>query len=141
MSGDRLVQAWRRIGGSKHRDRMVQFTTIDFRDPSGPGFGQRAAQQLEADVKAGALGVGETEQELRPRRAKKTDGSRLKLDDPELDPIWQTAARLNIPVFIHTADPQEFFEQIEPPERAAGWSWRSTRIAAGRRRPIRRSTS
>ena len=26
---------------------------------SGPGFGQRAAQQLEADVKAGALGVGE----------------------------------------------------------------------------------
>jgi predicted TIM-barrel fold metal-dependent hydrolase len=37
----------------------------------------------------------------------------LKLDDPELDPIWQTAARLNVPIFIHTADPQEFFQPID----------------------------
>ncbi len=31
VSGDRLVQAMAAIRGSKHRDRMVQFTTIDFR--------------------------------------------------------------------------------------------------------------
>ncbi len=43
---------------------------------------------------------------------RKSDGSRLKIDDPELDPIWQTAARLNIPVFIHAADPQQFFQPI-----------------------------
>jgi predicted TIM-barrel fold metal-dependent hydrolase len=34
---------------------------------------------------------------------KKDDGSRLKIDDPELDPIWDAAARLDVPVFIHTA--------------------------------------
>jgi predicted TIM-barrel fold metal-dependent hydrolase len=44
---------------------------------------------------------------------RKTYGSRLKLDDPELDPIWQTAARLNIPVFIHTGDPAEFFQPMD----------------------------
>ena len=44
---------------------------------------------------------------------KKPDGSRLKIDDPELDPIWDECARLKIPVFIHTADPQEFFQPID----------------------------
>jgi predicted TIM-barrel fold metal-dependent hydrolase len=62
-------------------------------------------------VKAGALGVGEIDKGF-GLRAKKTDGTRLKLDDPELDPVWETAARLNIPIFIHTADPQEFFQPI-----------------------------
>ena len=87
------------------------FTNINFRNV-GPGFGQRAAQQLEADVKAGALGLGEITKGF-GLTARKADGSRLKLDDPELDPIWQTAARLNIPVLIHTADPQEFFQPID----------------------------
>jgi predicted TIM-barrel fold metal-dependent hydrolase len=90
---------------------MVQFTTINFNNV-GPGFGQRAAQQLEADIKAGALGVGEINKGF-GISVRKTDGTRLKLDDPELDPIWQTAARLNIPIFIHTADPQEFFQPID----------------------------
>src|SRR6185436_11423952 len=111
VSGDRLQQSLAAIRGSRHRDRMVQFTTVDFRNV-GPGFGRRAAEQLEADVKAGALGRGEIGKEF-GLRDKKADGSRLKLDDPELDPIWETAARLNIPVFIHTADPQEFFQPLE----------------------------
>jgi predicted TIM-barrel fold metal-dependent hydrolase len=111
VSGDRLVQSLAAIKGSKHRDRMVQFTTINFGNVVGPGFGQKAAQQLEADVKAGAVGIGELNKNF-GLVVKKADGTLLKLDDPELDPIWQTAARLNIPVFIHTADPQEFFGEM-----------------------------
>jgi predicted TIM-barrel fold metal-dependent hydrolase len=110
-SGDRLQQAVQAIRGSRHRDRMVQFATIDFADV-GPGFGARAARQLEADVKAGAVGLGEISKAF-GLRVRKTDGSRLTIDDPELDPIWQAAAHLNIPVFIHTADPQEFFQPID----------------------------
>jgi predicted TIM-barrel fold metal-dependent hydrolase len=87
------------------------FTQVDFRNV-GPGYGQRAAQQLEADVKAGAIGLGEISKSF-GLTARKADGSRLTLDDPELDPIWQTAARLNIPVLIHTADPQEFFQPLD----------------------------
>jgi predicted TIM-barrel fold metal-dependent hydrolase len=111
VSGDRLLQAMQALRSSKHKDRMVQFTTINFNNV-GPGFGQRAAQQLEADVKAGAIGVGEINKGF-GINARKSDGTRLHLDDPELDPIWQTAARLNIPVFIHTADPQEFFQPLD----------------------------
>jgi uncharacterized protein len=111
VSGARLEQAVAAIRSSPHRDRMVQFTTIDFRDV-GPGFGARAARQLEADVAAGAAGVGEISKNF-GLRTRKADGTRLRIDDPELDPIWETAARLNVPVFIHTADPQEFFQPID----------------------------
>jgi predicted TIM-barrel fold metal-dependent hydrolase len=44
---------------------------------------------------------------------RKRDGSRLRVDEPELDPVWQAAARLDIPIFIHTAEPQEFFQPLD----------------------------
>jgi predicted TIM-barrel fold metal-dependent hydrolase len=109
-TGDRLVQSIAAIKSSPYKDRMVMFTNINFQNV-GPGYGQRMAQQLEADVKNGALGLGEIMKGF-GLRATKADGSRLHIDDPELDPIWDAAARLNIPVLIHTADPQEFFEPI-----------------------------
>jgi predicted TIM-barrel fold metal-dependent hydrolase len=43
----------------------------------------------------------------------KPDGSRLRVDDPDLDPVWETLGRLGVPAFIHTAEPPEFFE---PPD-------------------------
>jgi predicted TIM-barrel fold metal-dependent hydrolase len=113
VSGQTLVRAIETLKNSKFKDRMVQFAEIDWpQGPITPGFGQRAARQLEADAKAGALGVGEIMKGF-GISIMKSDGSRLKIDDPELDPIWETAARLNIPMFIHTADPQEFWEPID----------------------------
>jgi predicted TIM-barrel fold metal-dependent hydrolase len=110
-SGERLLQQLAAIRASQHKDRFAMFTNIAFRDV-GPGFGAKAAAQLEADIKAGALGLGEIMKGF-GLTVRKTDGTRLKLDDPELDPIWQTAARLNSPVFIHTADPSEFFQPMD----------------------------
>jgi len=109
-SGERMRQQLQAIRESGHTDRLAMFTNIDFSNV-GPGFGEQAARQLEADIKAGALGLGEIMKGL-GLTARKTDGSRLRIDDPELDPIWATAGRLNIPVFIHVADPAEFFEPL-----------------------------
>ncbi len=78
----------------------------------GPGWGARAAQQLEADVKAGALGLGEIGKNL-GLGTMKADGTRLKVDDPELDPLWAAAARLKIPIFMHLGEPQEFFQPLD----------------------------
>lgn len=99
------------IRASRHKDRIAMFTNLNFQ-AVGPGFGRKAAQQVEEDIKAGAFGVGEILKDF-GLHASKTDGSRLKLDDPELDPIWETCARLKIPVFIHTGDPSEFFQPID----------------------------
>ncbi|HSL21266.1 MAG TPA: amidohydrolase family protein [Vicinamibacterales bacterium] len=110
-SGERLARWLEVLRTTKHKDRMVVFANVDFGGGVGPGFGRNAAAQLEADIRAGALGL-KIYKDL-GLRLKRTDGTRLKVDDPELDPIWETCARLGVPVLIHTAEPQEFFEPID----------------------------
>jgi predicted TIM-barrel fold metal-dependent hydrolase len=111
-SGDRLQRNVAAIRASPQmKDRVRVLAGIDFRNV-GPGWAAKAVAQLEADVAAGAVGVGEIGKGL-GLSIKKQDGSRLKIDDPELDPIWDACARLKLPVFIHTADPQEFFQPID----------------------------
>jgi len=110
-SGARLTQQLAVINASPYKDRFRVLTGIDFRDV-GPGWAEKAVAQLEADIKAGAVGVGEISKSL-GLQIRKRDGSRLRVDDPDLDPVWQAAARLDIPVFIHTAEPQEFFSPLD----------------------------
>ncbi|PKO19043.1 MAG: amidohydrolase [Chloroflexi bacterium HGW-Chloroflexi-10] len=40
-------------------------------------------------------------------------GALVKVDDQRLDPIWQTAAELGLPVLVHVADPVAFFDPID----------------------------
>ncbi len=109
--GPRLVQALAALESSRFKNRMVQFTDLDLRNV-GPGWSAKAVAQLEADVKAGALGIGEISKGF-GLRYRKADGTRLRIDDPDLDPVWEAAGRLGVPVLIHTAEPQEFFEPID----------------------------
>jgi predicted TIM-barrel fold metal-dependent hydrolase len=109
--GGRLKESLAALAASKHKHRFVVFTNVNLRDV-GPGFGKRAAQQIEADVKAGAAGVGELGKNL-GLAIRKADGTRLKVDDPELDPIFEVCARLGVPLFMHIGEPQEFFQPID----------------------------
>ncbi len=111
MSGQRLQTALDLIRSSPYKDRVRIFTGVSF-NGVGPGWAEKAVAQLEADIKAGALGIGEIGKGL-GLTTRKADGTRLAVDDPMLDPIWAAAGRLNIPVFIHTAEPQEFFQPLD----------------------------
>jgi len=112
VSGDALRRTVALVRASpRMRDRVRVLTGIDFRNV-GPGWAERAVAQLEADVAAGAVGVGEISKSF-GLSIRKADGTRLRIDDPALDPVWQACARLGIPVFIHTADPQEFWQPID----------------------------
>jgi len=110
-SGDRLRQGVDALRASKYKDRMVLFANINFRGSVGAGFGAEAAKQLEADVKAGAVGL-KIFKDL-GMFVRKADGSRLHVDDPELDVVWETCARLNVPVLIHIAEPAAFFDPLD----------------------------
>ena len=110
-SGQPLKEGLAAIKGSRYPDRMVMFAQLDL-SKVGPGSGQKIAAQLEADIKGGALGLGEIMKSFGLTH-KKTDGTRLKLDDPELDPVWKKAADLKIPVFMHVGDPSEFFAPLD----------------------------
>jgi predicted TIM-barrel fold metal-dependent hydrolase len=112
VSGDALrTQVALAQASPRMRDRLRFLTGIDFRNV-GPGWAERAVAQLEADVAAGAVGIGEIGKGL-GLGTRKADGTRLQIDDPALDAVWQAAARLKLPVFIHTADPQEFWQPID----------------------------
>ena len=108
-SGARLTQTLDVIRNSPHKDRVRMFTGIPLQGV-GPGWADGAVKALEADVKAGAVGVGEVGKGF-GLTARKADGTRLAVDEPLLDPFWAACARLGIPAFIHTAEPQEFFEE------------------------------
>lgn len=110
-SGDRLREGLDAIRTSPHAGRIVLFANIDFSKGVGAGFGRTSALQLEQDIRAGALGL-KIFKDL-GLHVKRADGPRLRLDDPELDPIWATCARLEVPVLIHAGDPAAFFDPID----------------------------
>lgn len=133
MSGERLTRTLAAVNAHPGlRDRVAIFTGIDLQNV-GPGWAERAVSRLEADVKAGAVGVGEVGKGF-GLSTRKADGTRLRLDDPELDPIWEACARLGVPVFIHTADPAEFFKPID----LANERWLELSLFPGRRYPADR---
>src|SRR5690349_24228895 len=86
ISGDRLVQTIATINASPYKDRFRALAGINFSNV-GPGWADKAIAQLRADIKAGALGVGEVGKQF-GLRITKPDGSRLHVDDPEIDPLW-----------------------------------------------------
>lgn len=74
-------------------------------------FGEWAARRLRAQARRGAQGLkiwkglGLSIRDHRDRL--------VTVDDPRLDPIWQAAGELKLPIIIHVADPVAFFEPID----------------------------
>jgi predicted TIM-barrel fold metal-dependent hydrolase len=99
------------IKASKYKDRFRVFANVSWEGAGGPGWKEKVLEDLRQAVKNGAIGL-KVFKELGLRH-KKADGSRLAVDDPDLDPVWALAGELNIPVIIHTAEPQEFFAPID----------------------------
>jgi len=87
------------------------FANVSWEGAGTPAWQAKALADLRQAVKNGAIGL-KVFKELGLRH-KKADGTRLAVDDPALDPVWALAGELNIPVIIHTAEPQEFFSPID----------------------------
>ncbi|MDC6354060.1 MULTISPECIES: amidohydrolase family protein [unclassified Robiginitalea] len=109
-SGDHLRGAVANVR-AHYPNRFVVFANVDFDSVGAPGWGQRAAAQLEADVENGASGL----KIYKSLGLRNTDinGDRVAVDDPRLDPIWEKCAELGIPVLIHSADPRSFWDPMD----------------------------
>lgn len=87
-------------------------TNVNWRQVAAPGFGQRMAADLRRARGQGAaclkvhkalgLGVAVPGEPL------------MAVDDTRLDPLWQAAGQLDMPVFIHVGDPAAFWEEVTP---------------------------
>jgi len=109
-TGARLKQMIAAMKG-RYPDRFVVFANLSFDDLNEPGYGERAAKRLAEDVQNGAQGL-KIFKNL-GMEVKYKDGRRLKVDDPELAPVWEMCAKLKIPVLIHIAEPAVFFDPID----------------------------
>ncbi|MBW3552284.1 MAG: amidohydrolase family protein [Gemmatimonadetes bacterium] len=107
-SGAALAERVRQTAG-RHPGRFVTFANLDFTGIDEPGWGERAARQLEEDVRLhGAAGL-KIFKNL-GLDLKDGAGRRVPTNDPRLDPVWARAGELGVPVLIHTGEPAEFFE-------------------------------
>ncbi len=75
-------------------------------------FGEWAAQKLREQAQRGAQGL----KIWKNLGASVHDhkGERVRLPDPRLAPLWQTAAELKLPVTIHFVDPVAFYDPLTP---------------------------
>lgn len=90
--------------------RFMVFAQIDYSKIDDANFKEEAVANLDDAVKRGARGLKCLKDLGLGVRDK--SGKLVAVDDPRLDPIWEEAGRLHIPVFIHTSDPEAFFHPI-----------------------------
>ncbi len=108
--GERLKNNAQALKG-RYKDRFVVFANIDFTNLDDPDYPQRAAAQLEQDVKSGAQGLKIFKNF--GMDLKDTKGQRVHVDDPRFDLVFETCGRLGIPVLIHTAEPKALFDPMD----------------------------
>lgn len=109
--GSGLQQKITTITESPMPDRMVFFANLNFGRGVYSGFGEDAAAQLEEDVAAGAVGLKFFKNfgiDVRDQ-----NGQRVPVDHSELNPVFETCARLDIPVLIHVGEPSEFYQPVD----------------------------
>jgi predicted TIM-barrel fold metal-dependent hydrolase len=112
---------------ARYPERFVMFVKPNLGAALRPGGPAGQVQWIDQAARRGARGVKVNKSlglGVRDR-----DGRLVAIDDPRFDPIWSEAARLGMPVLMHTADPPAFFlpvnqknERFEELTRFPQWS-------------------
>ena len=94
-------------------ERFMCFGGVDWSKwpEHGARFGEWAARRLEAQARRGAQGLKIWK--TLGLKVRDEQGKLVGVDDERLDPLWQTAGELGLPVLIHVADPVAFFDPID----------------------------
>ena len=108
--GDRLKETLAALDEA-HPGRFLTFALVNFDGIDDPDWGAREAKRLEEGFKAGAKGL--KFHKTFGLRYRYKDGRLVPVDDPKLDPVWETCAKYKKPVVIHIADPAAFFTPLD----------------------------
>jgi predicted TIM-barrel fold metal-dependent hydrolase len=110
MWGDRLKETLAALDEA-HPGRFLTFAQIDFEGLDDADWSSREAKRLEESFQMGAKGLKFHKSLGLGVRFK--DGKLLHVDDPKMDPIYETCAKHHRPIMIHTADPAAFFTPLD----------------------------
>lgn len=92
--------------------RILPFCTLNWREVTQPDFAERSVALLEQCRQLGVRGLKIPK--VLGLYAPDTDGTRLRVDAPRLDPIFEACGRLGMVVLIHAGDPRAFFDPPTP---------------------------
>ena len=116
------IEAAKRSGG-----RVTVFASLAYAEAQEPGYGRRMAELVRISHRMGARGLKIAK--VLGLGLEDSKGKLVAVDDPELDPVFETAGELGMPVAIHSGDPEAFWKPVnDQNERAAelrahpGWS-------------------
>ena len=98
---------------SRHPDRFEVWCGLDFTGFDSPGFPSTAVKELERCHQAGAKGIGEIHDKGQGLHSGKSDARGMHPDDSRMDPVWEKAAELRMPVSLHVADPIWMYQPMD----------------------------
>jgi predicted TIM-barrel fold metal-dependent hydrolase len=110
--GDNLKEAVEKLSKA-HPGRFVVFTEPAWSRAAEPDFPKIQADLIQQAHDIGARGLKCLKTLGLYLRDKVTTGALVKVDDKRFDPMWEAAAALNMPIAIHTSDPEAFFVPID----------------------------
>jgi glycosyltransferase involved in cell wall biosynthesis len=94
-----------------HPGRFLTFCQLDWSLLTDPGFPELLPKALRRAADAGAGGL----KVWKDLGLTARDGADrlVQPDDPRLHDVWETAADLDLPVLLHTADPVAFWQPVD----------------------------
>lgn len=96
-----------------HPGRFVVFTEPAWSLFPDPNYPKLQGDLIESGHRAGARGLKVLKTLGLNLREKVTTGALVKVDDKRFDQMWEAAGALNMPIAIHTSDPEAFFLPID----------------------------
>lgn len=86
-------------------DRFDLWCGIDYSGYMEEGWSENAAAAVERCAEMGATGIGEISDKGKGLVSTLDPGAQMHPNDPKMDPVWEKAGELGLPVNIHIAEP------------------------------------
>lgn len=111
-----------------YANRILVFSNINLESISDPDWSEETMKQLEYDVSNGSRGLKIYKSQGMFNND--SEGNRVPINHPKLDPVWDKCGELGIPVLIHAADPKPFWM----PHDSLNERWLELKLRPGRKR-------
>jgi len=99
-----------------YEDFFINFVSVNTFIAHEDGFDSYVRGHLETSREKGFKGIKlfkNVSLSVPDENGRLVPGRNIAIDDPRLNVIWDTAAKLDMPVLIHIADPVAFFKPVD----------------------------
>jgi predicted TIM-barrel fold metal-dependent hydrolase len=110
--GANLQQALDKLQ-TAHPGRFIVFTEPAWSKAAEPDYPRQQADLIEDAHRRGAKGLKVLKTLGLYLRENVTTGKLVRIDDRRFDPMWEAVGSLNMPVAIHSSDPEAFFLPVD----------------------------